>query len=140
VVSLIFGVAAQLKESSSQEKSREDTAAHTFLLAQKTGQAVRDLQRIPSPVDGLHFDLAFEVPCKIQNTKPFCLARNRKKFDPPPDWNKWPGGVGEYRYLYIFVLMPRMHKKCQLRRSTTYRFGLKPPKKTRLFFQCLREP
>jgi len=80
-----FGVIAQFKESSRQEKSRQATANQTL-------ETVKDLQRILSRLDDLRVNVGFYLPCDNPKYKAFCLAMNSKTFVPETAWNKWPGG------------------------------------------------
>jgi len=93
----VMGVIAQLKESSDQEISRKATAQETLSLVHQTGQAVRDVQRVLSPLDTAYVEFSFEVPCSSSKYQAFCSRINKLNQSWKPaslsDWDKWPGGL-----------------------------------------------
>jgi hypothetical protein len=93
-----LGVVAQLKESSDQQKARDATAQQALSLAKKTDNTVREIERVLSPLDELHFYLRFRLPCNDLKYQAFCLATPSTFHGGPSEnflpsyWDKWPGG------------------------------------------------
>jgi hypothetical protein len=104
-----FGFIAQLKESSSQQKSRDAAAQQTLSLAQKTDRTVRDIQRILSPFDSPLFLFKFTIPCTNIRYKAFCsgLSSDRTPINllsaPVPSyWDESPFGAGLPLEIHFF--------------------------------------
>jgi len=74
LVSSLLGMAAQLKESSEQERAREATAKQTLALARNTDNAVKQIQRVLSQLDNPEVSLIFHVPCTNQKFAEFCRS------------------------------------------------------------------
>ena len=72
ILSSSLGVAAQLKETSDQEKTRVDAAKQTFALLQNTAQAIKGIQRTLSPLTEPVISLDFDTPCSNEMYKPIC--------------------------------------------------------------------
>jgi predicted outer membrane lipoprotein len=102
-----FGVIAQLKESSDKEASRKATADQTLTLAQKTDQAVRDIQRVLSPFDEPRISCAFEISCNDPKYKAYCLSVKGMGFL-EEHLAKWPGGsFSVLTFQLFFFVDPR---------------------------------
>jgi hypothetical protein len=92
-----LGVAAQLKESSDQEKVKAVTSAQTLLLAQNTDKAVKDIQRMLSPLDDPRVFMNFDLDCTNPQLKQFCsdVIHDKPGFQMYEDiqqqhWSHWP--------------------------------------------------
>jgi hypothetical protein len=87
VVSAVFGVAAQLKESN-------DNAKKALELAKRTDMALEDMERMLSSLDGAEFTLEFEVPCSTPSFAEFCKAVKQEDYgllddSQSPKWKYW---------------------------------------------------
>lgn len=95
LASTLLGVAAQLKESSDQEKSSNEVSKQTLKLVSNTETSVRDIQRMLSPIDEPRFILLFKFSCTDLLFKGVCsnYRATANYFSPPPKiWSYWPGG------------------------------------------------
>src|ERR1700722_16113896 len=63
LISSALGLATQLKESSDAENASRATANQTLELARNTNNALHQLERTLSPIDGMTFEITFPVRC-----------------------------------------------------------------------------
>lgn len=70
VISSCLGVAAQLRESSEQDKIRQQTAQQTLALAQKADTSLSQIRRLLAPLVNARFFMEFDFDC-TRPTAPF---------------------------------------------------------------------
>jgi hypothetical protein len=75
LISTIFGVIAQLQESSQDEKAKRATAAQTLALAQKTDNAVHDIQRLLTPISSPTVTVVWDIKCDSKLFRTFCTGQ-----------------------------------------------------------------
>jgi hypothetical protein len=107
VTSAALGIAAQLQESSLQQKAQEAAMKQTLQLVSETHQSVIDIRRSLAQLDDPVVDAVFDSPC-IGEFADFCSAAKesyrRNPFSALLEviWQKWPGGPTQPLLLGLF--------------------------------------
>lgn len=78
LVSSLCGLAAQIEETSAQEKARVGTAQQTLALLERTDRAVKDIQRTLSPLDQPQITFNFEADCREPILATYCKGIKRR--------------------------------------------------------------
>lgn len=108
--STMGGVAAQLRESSEQQKTAQAIAQQTLTLVQKSDETLRQVQRSVSGLDGMTIRMNFVISCSDHSLTAFCkdVAMEGFKKDSIDErrrmWRHWPLDARSFLYnLELFV-------------------------------------
>jgi hypothetical protein len=88
VISSVFGVLAQLKESS-------DDSAQALAIAKNSELTLNEIKRGLYLLEDPHVGITFDVPCSESRFKSFCKDILRRDTYVPLDENKWVDWPGE---------------------------------------------
>jgi len=97
VISSVFGVAAQIKES-------VDDSKKASVLVKKTDKTLNETERALYRLEDPTVTLMFDVPCSQEDYKLFCerLTRNNRMIHEDGDWTGWPNNKPLVLMLELF--------------------------------------
>ena len=97
IISVTFGVIAQYKEFSKQQKDSADRAKQTLALAEKAEESLQDIKRSMSPLDLVNVGFEFDGPCTDRKYRPFCLSLGTYLWNyAEPKWKLFPSELREF--------------------------------------------
>jgi hypothetical protein len=101
IISALIGFVVQLNDISKQKADAQDQLAVSQQLTRNSTEALFQLQKSLSNLEGMQLHVQFRVPCE-QGFQDFCrYARSKPRSfpgeeDPHPDWRYWPVGNGHF--------------------------------------------